>query len=213
MKRIIYLTLLSLRFTNSLFGHDPSSARFELHANIKEGALLHVYLTQAGVHSALVESYSEIDFATMEIEAYKEMVVAYVKEHTQIIGDGIEMQFGVGAIKLGSHETQIKLHLKNYPKGVEHLVVTIDAFKENKHHHSLFWWHTPEESFRTILSNKNDFEGEFELSPVQPEVHIASIGNGIIKWLFLFVGIGFLVLAFFVTRQELKSISISRKEK
>ncbi len=202
MRNIITLTIGLLTLSGVTLAHDPYSARFELHANIKEGALLQIYLTQAGVHEALTHEHPGIEFSSLDPDNYKEMIVAYIKEHTHILGDGTKMEFGIGAIKLGSHETQVKLHLKNYPNKVEKLEIEIDAFSQNSRHHTVFWWYTPEESFRVILSAENQFNSILQMEGSVSDVSISFLETTKFKWVMAGIGIILLSISFFALKKD-----------
>lgn len=206
MGKKAYISLFVMLFGFFASAHDPFSARFELHTNHKEGALLHIYLSQVSVHKTLIGVHPQVDFEKVEADQYKEMVVAYLKDHITIHGDGIEMNIGVGAIRLGSHQTELKFHLKNYPDHVERLEVAIDAFGESKRQHSVFWWYTSEKSSRLVLSSVNGFSGKME-HETRSRLDAASSGklkSKAIGWMAALIGVFGLILCVWGKRWLIK---------
>lgn len=169
-KAIILLLILLISTGNQLSAHDLLTSKFELQTDFEKGAILKAYLTQAGLHHALKKKYPKQGFAKQG--EYEAMIISYLKEHISIKANEIPMEFGFGAVKLGSHETDVIMHIKNYPKAVSKLEVNIDAFQENGNHHSVFWWFAPEETSKFVLAEKNDFHAFFEIgkTPIGKEV-------------------------------------------
>ncbi|GEM_PF-3947296 len=157
----VNLTLVFFFGVFAVFAHNPLTSRVELHANFEKGALLDIYLTQAGVHNALTANYPDVAFGEMELDEYKGYIIRYLKERIQLVADGNLLEVGGGAIKLGTHQTDVKLYVTNYPDHAAQLEVKIDAFKENGHQQTVFWWYTPEETSKAVLSKNNDFRASF----------------------------------------------------
>ncbi|MEM8939828.1 MAG: hypothetical protein AAGC64_10825 [Bacteroidota bacterium] len=156
--------------TSILLAHNPLTARFELKASLKEGALLHVYLTQLGVHNALVKQHPDVDFKSLELNAYKKLVVSYIRKHVCLKADEVNLELGYGAIKLGNHQTDLRFYVKKYPEKVKSLAVEIDAFKENGNQQTVFWWYTTEAATKVILSSENGFKGHFNTKEKQKPI-------------------------------------------
>ena len=205
-KKITLLLILIVSSTSWLSAHDLLTSKFELQANFKDGAILKAYLTQAGLHHALEKRYPKHDFSKKE--EYEAMIISYLKEHIDIKADKVPMEFGFGAVKLGSHETDVILHIKNYPKAVSTLDVNIDAFQENGNHHSVFWWFAPEETSKFVLSEKNDFHAFFEIgkTPIGKEV-IQSNSTFIFEQSLILLVILLFVVLFIIFQWKSKPIS------
>lgn len=155
------LTIFMVMWMCAGYAHNPLTSRVELHGNMEEGALLDIYLTQAGVHQALKSTYPDLDFTNMELDRYKELIVDYLKGHIHLMADDVPLVIGSGAIKLGNHQTEIKLYVKNYPSEIQKLDVRIDAFRENGHQQTIFWWYTPLQTSKIVLSPRNEFRASF----------------------------------------------------
>ena len=206
MKKLLLIWVGMLMISHTIQAHNPLVSRFELKASLEQGALLDIYLTQAGVHNALEKTYPKLDFTKLSIEAYKKLVVKYIRAHTELIADGKTLTIGVGAIKLGNHETDLRFYIQNYPEKVKKLVVNIDAFKENENHQTIFWWYTPEKTDKVILSAKNDYTyqfGDIQLGMTSSTNSVQIIWN----LLLVFAGImGFLVV--FIKKNALKAQAV-----
>ncbi|MEM9679492.1 MAG: hypothetical protein AAF901_04140 [Bacteroidota bacterium] len=161
MSKILISVLLSLLSMSTSVAHNPLTSRFELRASLEEGAILDIYLTQAGLHSALVKQHPEVNLKDISLDSYKEMVVDYLKRHIHLSADCVPLEIGQGAIKLGNHQTDLKFHVPKYPQFLEQLDVKINAFEENGLHVNVFWWYTSEKSTKVILSRDNDFTSSF----------------------------------------------------
>ncbi len=163
MKKLL-LVLVGLIGSLNVMAHNPLAARFELEATSPRVTLLHVYLSQTGLHQALLQHYPTTDFTSVSVEEYKRLAVTYLKEHVSLTADGVPLILGEGGIKVGSHETDFKFLVDNYPERVERLDVDIMAFTENEHHTSIFWWRRTAEKSKLILSVENGFRGQLGLS-------------------------------------------------
>ena len=140
--------------------HNPLTAKFELDA-IENGAILHIYLSQQGLHQALVKHYSDKDLTTISANEYKKIAVQYVKKHTGIAANQKLLALGEAGIKLGNHQTNFKFLINNYPAEVTDLDLHINAFQENENHHTMYWWKRKGTQAKVILSAKNEFRGTF----------------------------------------------------
>lgn len=195
--------ILALALSISLGAHNPLTAKFELNASLPQGAVLNIYLSQAGLHQALLKHYTNIDLSTLSENAYKQLCVRYLKEHTALQADKTSLQLGEGGIKLGHHQTDLKFFIENYPPEVHKLKVHISAFQENGNHHSVFWWKKQAEESKLILSKSNAFQGELGI-PVQ----IAAVGNKTQIPLILVLLMGLGVLVFALSRPQKKNVQI-----
>ena len=202
---ISFFVVLFLLGMSPLYAHDPLTSRFELHSNFSNGAVMRIYLTQAGVHRTLQKEHPGSDLENKE--EYEKMIITYLKDHIDIEADGLPLKLNAGAIKLGSHETSVVFLVKNYPQNVKKLNVNIDAFKENGHHQTVFWWYTPGEKSRFVLSKRNGFQGFFEIGKApygkELEQSIASFSSA---WIFILAfSINALGVFFFFFRKRIKS--------
>lgn len=155
--RTFFLIAAIALVSSSVMAHNPLTAKFELDATLQEGAILNICVSQTGLHQALIKYFTNTDFIAVSRTEYKKLVVQYLKEHISIMAEDTLLNIGEGGIKLGSHQTDLKFLIENYPSEVSSLTVNIDAFKENENHHSVFWWKGKEGSAKVILSDKNKY--------------------------------------------------------
>jgi len=158
MKNLIVLKLLFVLAIHSLHAHNPLTARFELHGTLEKGAMLHTYLTQVGVHQALVKEYPSTNWENVSTDEYKSKIVKYLRDHIFIEADGAALTLGKAAIKLGDHQTEVKFYIADYYLETEELHVHVNAFAENGNQQSVFWWYTPVKTSKTILSRNINFK-------------------------------------------------------
>ena len=177
MQRMIIAVLLCLLSLTNLEAHNPLTAKFELRASLEEGALLYVYLTQVSVHYALRKQHPDLDFDQVNADEYKRMVVQYLRAHIVLVADNIPLELGYGAIKLGSHQTDLRFYIENYPGQVEKLEVHLNAFQENGHQQTVFWWYTPEESSKVVLSAENGFREVFDTAEEMRAADLSSVAT------------------------------------
>ncbi|MEM9337330.1 MAG: hypothetical protein AAGA66_01275 [Bacteroidota bacterium] len=162
MKNSVFLFLLL--FTFGMYqanAHDPLTSKIELHGTYDQGAVLRIFLTQVQVHRTLESEHPYASFDDKKM--YEQMVISYLKDHINIKADDVILQLNSGAIKLGSHETLVVFDIKNYPERVKKLDVTIDAFEQSGQQQTVFWWYTPSEKSKFVLSHRNNFQAFFEI--------------------------------------------------
>lgn len=189
MRKFLLIVAIALVYSSAV-AHNPLTAKFELNATLPEGAILNIYLSQTGLHQALIKYYKQTDFSTISTSEYKKLTVQYLKEHFALVADNEVLKIGEGGIKLGNHQTDLKFLIENYPSKVSNLEVYINAFKENENHHSVFWWKRKDAKTKIILSANNDFQGTLKSSDrMSMKIAIANKNK-------LWLGLGFLVLFF-----------------
>lgn len=142
--------------------HNPLTAKMELVAAKDEGAIISVFLSQDGLHGAL-EHNSQETLSSLDVEAYKRLAVQYVKQHISIHADGTKLVLGQGGIRLGSHQTDLRFAIDNYPASTKVLELNVPAFSENEGHHTAFWWKTAGTRSKVVLSPGNDYQASISL--------------------------------------------------
>lgn len=157
MKNLLLICTLTFLSWNA-GAHNPLTAKVELNTNLEGGGLLNIFLSQAGLNEALLKSANQTDFSTISQVAYKKMAVQYIKNHIEIIADGQPLVIGEGAIKLGSHQTDLRFLINRVPQNIQTLAAKIDIGKENGNHHTVFWWLQKDGSRKVVLSERNDFK-------------------------------------------------------
>ena len=140
------------------------TAKVELNTKLAEGGLLNIYLSQVGLHEALVKNFDQTDFSNISQTVYKKMVVQYIKSHIHITADGMPLRIGEGAIKLGNHQTDLRFVINRIPQNIQSLDAKIDIGKENGNHHTVFWWLQKDGSRKVVLSQRNQFQSVLSIN-------------------------------------------------
>jgi len=165
MKNILLIALLSLLSWNG-WAHNPLTAKVELNTKDSEISVVNIYLSQTGLHQALLKYFDKTDISALSTTAYKKLAAQYIKEHIQLVADGTPLVIGEGGIKLGSHQTDLKFLIKNFPKNIHQLQANIDIGKENGNHHTIFLWQQKEGQSKVVLSERNQFQTQLEVGEI-----------------------------------------------
>lgn len=161
MKKIASIVLM-LWAGLSLSAHNPLSARFELKLDRPVSVFVAAF-SQDGLNEALQKWCSDTDLNALTPTEYKELVVQYVKDHTQLLVDGQLLQLGAGGIKLGSHETDMRFVVKDLPATPKQVYARITNGFENQGHESIFWVTGRGIEERSILREQNNFSAIMKL--------------------------------------------------
>ncbi len=161
MKNLIIGLVLSIS-PLFLLAHNPLSARYYLHAG-EQASILNISLSQAGVNQALLKKYGQDELHQMEQKEFKEVIIAYLKEHFYLAINQQEIKLEEGGIKLGNHQTDLKFVLPPLPKEVVEIAVRIPAFQENDQHQTIFSYNLFGEVDKLILGTKNDYQARVKL--------------------------------------------------
>ena len=122
----------------------------------------HFVISQQGANYALATYYATRDLGEVSIEEYKKLYLDYVKAHCQLIVDGTPVHFGSAGIRLGSHQTDIRLLIEDFPATFHQVELTLNAFEENENQHTVARFQNQAKDFRKVLSRKNGFSTRFE---------------------------------------------------
>lgn len=173
MKNLILIGSLLLLSWNG-FAHNPLTAKVELNTRVVDMPMLHIYLSQTGLHQALVKYYDTTNFNAISRNEYKKLAVQYLKDHIQLVADDTPLAIGEGGIKLGSHQTDLRFLIKNFPQKVQQLQTTIDIGKENGNHHTVFWWLKKDASSKVVLSQQNNFQSTISADQFMASEQVSS---------------------------------------
>ena len=191
MRSLLLSLLVIVCLSTGANAHNPLTARFELDATAPQLTLLHVYVSQTGLHQALLKHYPGTDFTTISIPAYKQLAVTYVREHISLSADGAKLTLGEGGIKLGNHQTDFKFLVGNYTGQVATLRARIDAFADNDHHQSVFQWTRAGGSSKAVLSAENAYTETLTASPSSSSPTWLALGVGGVAVASLLLVVGF----------------------
>ena len=90
------------------------------------------------------------------------MYVEYIKKKVTLLVDGNIVLFDSGGIKLGSHQTNIKFLLPDFPKEFKTVELNFPLFEENKEQNTVVKFELEKKTIRKILNHHNEFNLLFE---------------------------------------------------
>lgn len=86
--------------------HDPRLTSVHLHDG-PDGAWLDLYVPTEGVRSAFAARFA--DDAPLDTVAGRERLVRYVRDTVRLTSPGGDWSFGAGGVRVGAHETVVRL--------------------------------------------------------------------------------------------------------
>lgn len=119
-------------------------------------------ISQEGANIALNEFYKDVDLQNITQTEYKKLYIKYIKEHTSLVVNNTKISLASGGIKLGSHQTDMKFLLPNFPKDFSDIQLKLNIFKENKGQHTVVKFTENDKSFRKVLNHDNNFSVAFK---------------------------------------------------
>jgi hypothetical protein len=181
--KIILIGLMFLFSPFFLLGHNPLSARYQLDAG-ENSSLLTINLSQSGLNQAMIKEYSKIQLDSLDEKEYKELIVEYIKSNFSLTIDQEELPIETGGIKLGDHQTDLKFVLAPILKNVKRIDINISAFKKNKEHQTIFFYHIYDKQDHVVLDPENNYKTAIQLieTPGQSNkwIRLSIIGVGLI---------------------------------
>ncbi len=162
MKKLILIVALVFAVCNAN-AHNPETASVYVKP-INGIWVMQLSFSQTGVHNALTKSYTDIDWNTISTNEYKTKFISYLKEHLDLDVDGQHIAITSGGIKLGSHQTDVKLLLPDFPNEFKSVTANFDILNENSNQNTVVSFQNGEKSVRKILNNKNGFLISFDNS-------------------------------------------------
>ena len=157
------LTIALLNTAITALAHNPLSARYQFQSNGSVGQLT-VSLSQDGVNAALAKTYPKSMLDTLSSDAFKRLLIRYVKEHFILRADGEKIALYEGGIKLGNHQTDMRFVADPIRQEALFLDVAIAAFTENDGHQSIFSCVINGHSGRVILQAQNNYNAAITLN-------------------------------------------------
>lgn len=152
------LSIINIAIANA---HNPQTAAINLHP--VEGIwVLQMNFSQEGAHYALSKHYTNIDLQQRSVQDYKQLFVDYIKAHCRIEIDGKVIPLASGGIKLGSHQTDLKFLLPNFPVEFEQAKIQLTIFEENDHQNTVLRIQDQDKYIRKVLNHENAFTLHFQ---------------------------------------------------
>jgi len=213
MKRVIIVGLvLMVGLCVRVWAHNPQIATYQV-KKINDGWLVEASFPQVAVHSALVKMYGKEKIKSLSEKEYKEKLVAYFKANTIISLNGKKVALGDVALRLGSHQTDLKFLLNASVSSIDKMSFRLEALAENHGQQNVLRVFDGEKKGRFILSEKNSYSvqiaaNETGFVALRPSMKIdffvlAAIMAGVFVLLVFFrfktfKGTGFLKLSVFI---------------
>ena len=173
------------------FAHNPLSARYHLEVDAT-ASILTINLSQDGVNQVLINTYGMEDLKNLDQKAFKERIVAYIKEHFNVAIDNKKLKLDNGGIRLGEHQTDLKFVLDPISRDANALNISISAFEENNNHQSIFSYTIYGKKDRVILSKRNDYQAEKYLNVQKAET----------PWPLIVLIVGIVMTTLFIMSQK-----------
>ncbi|MFI8604120.1 hypothetical protein ACIGCP_06650 [Cellulophaga baltica] len=162
MKKHVLAILFVLLSYSSAMAHNPLSALYYLELKDNLG-ILSISVSQDGLNEALKKQHPLEDFTTITTIKYKELAVQYIKDNFDLRLNNFEYPINDGGIKLGNHQTDIKFILDDLPKAISTIIISIDAFRENDQHQTIFSVALGTLKDKVILHEDNDYKATLHI--------------------------------------------------
>ena len=112
MKKLIFIIALVFISINAS-AHNPNTASVVI-SPINGVWVAQFTISQEGANYALNSYYSDKDLNSIEVAKYKELYIDYLRKKISLIVDDTKISLSSSGIKLGNHQTDIKLLLPNF---------------------------------------------------------------------------------------------------
>lgn len=135
--KIVLLVASFVLMSSTNIMHDPLSASFTLNEN-ENFWTMNISTSYTALDQALRKENSNIDFNKIDSKAYKQLAFEYVKKNISIVSNGKTIAIlQSGGIKLGHHQTDLKIVVENIPKSLDKMEIRIPCFSINGNHISV----------------------------------------------------------------------------
>ena len=121
---------------------------------------VHFSFSRQGVDYAM-NQYLNKDISTIDQESFKLKLIDYVRSHFRMKVDHEIISLGLGGIKLGSHQTDVRFIFNEFPDDFHSIDFSVPLFKENANHHSILRFTDGENEIRKVLSKSNNYSYSF----------------------------------------------------
>lgn len=147
--------------------HNPQVATFVLRQEAA-GWWVQVHAPQIAFEASLRAEAPDRDLRTLGIPGLKAAIVRYAKAHLSLVALPSAQEVGVDSagIRLGHHETRLRLLLEPLPAGTTALRVRIDAFTEDGAQSNVVRTLPLQGKGRSVvLGDGNGYQAEIALPP------------------------------------------------
>lgn len=164
MKCKLFLALSLFLFVEGhVRAHNPQQASLKLIIQEK-GTFIDIGLSQYGIEQALLKKYPDLELGSIEPNAFKELLITYLKQSIRLSVNGRPLPLGTGVIKLGSHQTNLKFVVDDFPENIEYLDIVAPCFQENENQFNFFTVVLNDKNARAKLTKQNGYKSRFTIS-------------------------------------------------
>lgn len=122
-------------FSGCVYAHNTQQASFNV---VLKGAesYIDIYLSQYGVEQALKASKADPTSNgkdDADVAMFKQRLIEHIKANTHLSVNGSDITLGGGVLKLGSHETRVRLKLDDVPTVISDIKAKVNCFSNNAH--------------------------------------------------------------------------------
>lgn len=155
MNRYLWFVLMFMNFSH-VNAHDINTASITFHKT--EGYWrADLSFPRAAADYALMD-YLALSTGSLTEEEFKKELIAYIKKHINLRIDGKDYLLGIGGIKLGNHQSNVRFFIPEWPNEYESLELQISLFKENKDQHTKIKIVEGSYEVQKILHHSNNYK-------------------------------------------------------
>tara|TARA_R110002012_G_scaffold319387_1_gene539586 strand:+ start:465 stop:971 length:507 start_codon:yes stop_codon:yes gene_type:complete len=161
-KNVIFLILIAIAFTlTSVTSHSPKLATYKL-VQIQDGLWEITISTSSSCLNKALKVYSDKNELELNKTNYNKILTQYLKSKFLIeINGSDKIVLDQLAIKLGSHEINIKALINYETKTISKIKFKIPQFGENIGQQNIVKFYYQDKIYKSILSLRNGFQYEF----------------------------------------------------
>lgn len=156
---IIALTFISI----SVSAHNPNTASVVI-SPINGVWVAQFTISQEGANYALKLYYADKDLSSISETDYKKLYIDYLRKKIALVVDSKKITLSSGGIKLGNHQTDIKLLLPDFPRNYNVVDLRIPMFEENGQQNTVVKFLDNTKSIRKVMNQSNEFGISFKNS-------------------------------------------------
>jgi hypothetical protein len=162
LKKLLFITALAF-IAISVSAHNPNTASVII-SPINGVWVAQFTISQEGANYALKIYYADKDLSSISETDYKKLYIDYLRKKISLVVDNKKIALSSGGIKLGNHQTDIKLLLPDFPRNYNVVDLRIPMFEENGQQHTVVKFLDKKKSIRKVMNQSNEFEISFENS-------------------------------------------------
>ena len=164
MKRLS-LIIVVLMVCAKVMAHNPQIVTYTIR-NQYNVWFIEASFPQVSVQNALNNKYGEDEVSNYDKTTYRNKIVEIFRNAIQLTANNRQLILGNAAIKPGSHQTDVKFVIENFPNQTEefNLIVEIESLPFNKYQQNVVRVLASNKMERQVLSKANGFKGAFMIN-------------------------------------------------